>query len=477
MTLALFIGSQQFDDDKADRDVFFNGEFVPIPGNPVCLLDGDVVDIRDYAWGADGSIYLIGAFNTVNGVAAVGITRLCIGGEYEAVGNSPFLDGFVPTKIVINAAGDIYVGSEGGLNDDENSYAFKFQNETWTSLQVDNRVRNMSVNPVTDDVWFAGSFTTFAGLSVGAGGGVAKYDGATATVWSADNNPYEVDFDSAGTVFVCGEFTVFDDLSIGTVAKSVDDGANWTQVGVGLSGGRGLTIKVDPNAETTLYLGGSFLGGTISDLKFFDGANWVEMPGITTGPNKPPSVSRFDPETGDLYMGGKFTSWNGLTVDNVIKYSGGAWVEAIGPFTSSFFNDVYSFRFHDLPTAAPVTTNFLRRFSLGRVEVTINRYTSAYTNGIFGKTLSCSFTAWASTQPYNTIEQDLVFEPQAGERVEEILIMYIGVEIFLSDNTSANPTSDIVLVKGRSYKPVKVETWDFLKTPHFRVLLRRFDGA
>ena len=119
----------------------------------------------------------------------------------------------------------------------------------------------------------------------------------------------------------------------------------------------------------------------------------------------------------------------------------------------------------------------LRRFSLGKVEVTIDRYTSTYEDGIHSKSLELTFTAWASTQPYNTIEQDLIFEPQAGERVEEILIMYIDVEIFMSDNTSTNPTSDIVSVKGRQYKPVKVETWDFLNTPHFRVLLRRFDGV
>lgn len=119
----------------------------------------------------------------------------------------------------------------------------------------------------------------------------------------------------------------------------------------------------------------------------------------------------------------------------------------------------------------------LEKFSLGKVLVTVERYTSGYTGGIFAKTLDSSFTAWASVQPYNTIEQDLVFEPSGGERVEEILIMYIKEEIFLSDNSSTNPTSDIVLVSGRSYKPVKVENWDFLNNEHYRVLMRRFDGA
>lgn len=119
----------------------------------------------------------------------------------------------------------------------------------------------------------------------------------------------------------------------------------------------------------------------------------------------------------------------------------------------------------------------LEKFSLGKTLVTVQRYTSGYTDGIFSKTLYSSFDTWASVQPYNTIEKDLVFEPSGGERVEEILIMYTTVEIFQSDNSSPNPTSDIVLVLGKEFKPVKVENWGFLHNQHYRVLLRRFDGV
>ena len=119
----------------------------------------------------------------------------------------------------------------------------------------------------------------------------------------------------------------------------------------------------------------------------------------------------------------------------------------------------------------------LQKFSLGKVLVTVERYTGSYDEGIFTNSLASAFQTWASVQPYNTIEQDLIFEPNAGERVEEILIMYTSVQIFESDNTSTNPTSDIVLILGKSFKPVKVENWGFLNNEHYRVLLRRFDGS
>jgi hypothetical protein len=118
----------------------------------------------------------------------------------------------------------------------------------------------------------------------------------------------------------------------------------------------------------------------------------------------------------------------------------------------------------------------LQTFSLGKTLVSVERYTGSYTDGIFSKSLASAFQTWASVQPYNTIEQDLIFEPNAGERVEEILIMYTNVKIYQSDNSSTNPTSDIVLVLGKSFKPVKVENWIFLNTEHYRVLLKRFDG-
>jgi len=204
----------------------------------------------------------------------------------------------------------------------------------------------MSLNPVTDDVWFAGSFTSFAGQA----GSSAKYDGTTATAWAisgGDGTGYSIDFDSAGKAFVCGSFTTFDSQSINNVGQSVDDGANWTQVGAGLATGFARAIAVDPANETQLWVGGNSLPGTNTNAKFYDGATWVELPNSGTGPNSSVTVVRANPNDNHIWYGGNFSQWDGVTVDNLVEYDGAAWADPTGGVAG--YSIIYNFRFHDYP--------------------------------------------------------------------------------------------------------------------------------
>lgn len=117
------------------------------------------------------------------------------------------------------------------------------------------------------------------------------------------------------------------------------------------------------------------------------------------------------------------------------------------------------------------------RFSLGNVKVTIQRYTSATVLGVTTQTLVSSTLLFTSVQPYSTIEQDQVQDPDTGEWVKEIRLMYSPVEVFMNDKDKANPTRDLILVKGELWKPLKVEPWEHLGLQHFRILLGRFDGS
>jgi hypothetical protein len=115
-------------------------------------------------------------------------------------------------------------------------------------------------------------------------------------------------------------------------------------------------------------------------------------------------------------------------------------------------------------------------FSLGKVKVTIQRYTSANVAGVITRTLASSTQLFTSVQPYSTIEQDQVVDPITGEWVKEILLMYSPVVVYMDDETSSNPAADLILIKGILWKPLKVEDWDHLGLSHFRVLLGKSDG-
>lgn len=119
----------------------------------------------------------------------------------------------------------------------------------------------------------------------------------------------------------------------------------------------------------------------------------------------------------------------------------------------------------------------LKNFTLGTTEVTIERYTGSYVNGIFSRTLSETLTTWASVQPYSTVESDLIFIADSGEYVEQIRWMYTTEKVYVNDEkNTTNPVSDLIIVEGENFKPVKVETWQHLSIKHYSVLLQKFDG-
>lgn len=115
------------------------------------------------------------------------------------------------------------------------------------------------------------------------------------------------------------------------------------------------------------------------------------------------------------------------------------------------------------------------RFSLGGTQVTIERYTGSYTDGIYGYTLSTTISMYASVQPYSTIEQEQIYD-QLGQRIERFLLMYSNQIVYENKDDVANPTRDLVVVEGRKYKPHRVEAWKHLGLQHYRVILQLYDG-
>ena len=116
-------------------------------------------------------------------------------------------------------------------------------------------------------------------------------------------------------------------------------------------------------------------------------------------------------------------------------------------------------------------------YSLGKVQVQIDRYVGSYTDGLFSRTLDETINTWGSGQPYITIEGDLVSDMSRGENVEKPLLLYLKEQIFMNDATDPDHTvSDLLTINNRQWKPIQVQRWDFLNLPHYRVVLQLFDG-
>lgn len=118
----------------------------------------------------------------------------------------------------------------------------------------------------------------------------------------------------------------------------------------------------------------------------------------------------------------------------------------------------------------------LATFSLGKTQISIERYTGTFTEGIYSYTLASTITTYASVQPYSTIEPEQIVDPASGQWVKEVLLMYTQTEVFQNDNSEANAARDLIVANGKKYKPIRVEPWQHLGLQHYRVLLALYDG-
>jgi len=116
-------------------------------------------------------------------------------------------------------------------------------------------------------------------------------------------------------------------------------------------------------------------------------------------------------------------------------------------------------------------------WSLNRTKIKIERYNGKYTDGVFVRTLETTLNVWGSAQPYKTIEGDLVPDPSKGENIQKPLILFTNTLIYMNDNTNPEHTvSDILTIDNRKWKPIAVDNWAFNTLPHYRLVLKLFDG-
>lgn len=147
---------------------------------------------------------------------------------------------------------------------------------------------------------------------------------------------------------------------------------------------------------------------------------------------------------------------------------------------------------------------------MGQIPIKIQRYFGGYIDGIYVRSLNNTIDTYGSAQPYKTIDPDQFDRPERGDNVEKRLLLFLNERLYLDDEatsltdsfspdppilpplfnqgqsndsefggvgpTAAQEVNDLVIIDGRPWKPVSINDWNFSGLPHYRSVLRLFDG-
>lgn len=304
-------------------------------------LDGDQFDyIVDMVLASNGDIYIIGTFDSVNGVANTQYIARLRAGVWESIYTTGFA-GSTPESLALSADETyLYVGgrftSIDGVANTSAIARLNTSTDTWSAMGTGitllpgGLVRK--IDPKADgSVYVSGSFSAAGGVS--HTDGLAKWTGAAwQAVSASDISPtggsIGVAVEIDGSIYVAGSFTQIGGLAGTTrLAKLTLATDTWSIIGVPDSGIADMAVSPD---HTILYAVGSFTdfdGEAMSYAAQFDlaGETWSAM---GTGLNNIAHSCTIDWD-GSLYVTGDFTGAGSISTVYVAKWSGGDWVSII----------------------------------------------------------------------------------------------------------------------------------------------------
>jgi len=284
-------------------------------------------------------IYAAGGFENAGGIFANSIARWD-GNEWSALGRG------VPYSAVNDTIGlpvyalamlgtDLYVGGNffnaGGV--DANGIA-RWDGRNWS--QVGGSVFYQDVGEVYamavsgNDLYVGGYFLTAGGQPANY---IARWDGQRwSPLGSGLNSSVRAIAVNGNIVYAGGDFTRAGDVTVNHIAKW--DGTTWSPLGSGTD----LPVYSVATSGGLVYAGGPFrtAGGlTVNHIASWDGNTWAPVGGGVAGGINGTSVNVIVPKGGSLYIGGNFDTAGGVTVNNIARWDGNAWVP-FGSGTAGF---------------------------------------------------------------------------------------------------------------------------------------------
>ena len=297
-----------YDGAQTNRLVRLNGDGTIDPALPTALgFNGTVRSIVPAANG--GNLYVGGDFTTYNGIQEFRIVRVSANGAFDpafvtGTGLNNSVHVIAPAA---DGSGDLYVGG-----------AFS----TYNGVAVNNLVR------LNDDGTIDPSFVT------GTGFNNTVYFVVPAT-------------DGSGDLYVGGAFTSYKGVTANNFVRLNADGT----VDPSFVTGTGFdntvyTIVPADDGSGDLYVGGAFTnynGAVANDLVRLNSNGVIDL-FFATGTGFNNTVFHAAPVgdgSGDVYVGGAFTTYNGMPANQVVRLNQNGTIDGVFSSGSGFSNTVF----------------------------------------------------------------------------------------------------------------------------------------
>ena len=254
-------------------------------------------------------------FALVNLIAIVGLLSACSGGGGDSSAEAEVVlfltgTGFDDDALVVSlrndGSGDIYVGGR-----------FTTYNGT-----PSNRIIRLNIDGSVD-----------SGFNIGAG--------FNNTIWSI-----ELAADGSGDVYVGGEFTSFNGITTNRIARLNSDGSFDTGFD-SMTGFNNIVYSIAPETDGSVYVGGVFTSyrgvnrNRIARIDSNGSSNGTFAPGVGFNGDVNELVLAND-SSGDLYVVGNFTGYQGVSHEYIVRINSDASVEGSFATGSSFDNQAIS---------------------------------------------------------------------------------------------------------------------------------------
>ena len=257
------------------------------------------------------------------------IAQRSAGGQWAAMSTGMSGNGVYVLQYGLD--GTLYAGGAftdaGGSGAD---YIAQWNGSSWSVLSSATALNNFTywqglAVSSTGLLYVGGAFTNANGIA--NADAIATWNGsAWAALSTGANAPvYTIAIAPDGTVYAGGEFTTIGGVALGHIAQW--NGSAWSAVGSGVgTAGGGVPyprdIAIAQNGD--VYIGGAFSsvdGVSATNLAKWDGTAWTNI-GDATGSV---SVLAIGPDQ-RLYAGGAVTSIEGVTINGIGVYNGVSWL-------------------------------------------------------------------------------------------------------------------------------------------------------
>lgn len=246
-----------------------------------------------FAVGSNGALYVGGAFTTIDAVGRAGIAKYYLG-AWSSIGTGVTGTGSVFTLAVVPVtslgleyivAGGDFTNMGGVAAADNIAY---WDNAAWNAMGtgLNGTVYAVAHKPGTNRVTIGGAFTD--GFGVSFADRLAYFDlltliGAEFTFVGPNATVRDLIFDRFGTMYIVGDFTTVEGVTVNYIATRRSDTGVWATIGGGSNGAlTRITLSVD---QSRVYAGGgaatavSFVSTDIQyDLAaWWSGLDWLPL--------------------------------------------------------------------------------------------------------------------------------------------------------------------------------------------------------